>query len=266
MDLYNLLPVVILHAYALGIIVFVFSFAAGRTTLRRPAFALLLVSFAAHTLLLLAEVARMGETGPARGVFLQMLAWCLALAGFVSAWKWRSDALLLVILPVIPAVFVPARLLGTSAMPALFTTTWLLSIGHIVCLFLSFAFLTLAFAAGVLFLVQEKSLKSKTAPSDFQKELPALMVLDKLNALAVHAGFPLFTVGMLSGLAAGQLTWGSTLMDFKEWISLLAWSLFALLYHERLARGRRGRKPAILAICIFAVCIFSLTVRHSSLT
>ncbi len=259
MDLFSLLPFIVVHLYALGVIVLVLGFLAGRDRLRRPAAGILIFSFLAHTLLLFHEFAGMDADEPVRGVFIQLLAWCLASVGLGVAWKWRSYALLLVVAPIIPAIFFLARLSGTAVMPIPPALAGLLSAGHIFCLFLSFGCLTAAFGAGILFLIQEKSIKSKAVPSDFQKELPALNVLDAVNAAAVHVGFPLFTLGILFGFTAGRLAWGHTLADPKEWVSLVIWGMFARLYHQRLAHGARGRKPALLAIWIFLICLFSLT-------
>ncbi len=259
MDLFSLLPFLVVHLYALGVVVLVLGFLAGRDRLRRPAAGILVLAFLVHTLLLLVEFAGMDTEEPARSLFIQFLAWCLASAGLGVARKWRSYALLLVVAPIIPAIFLLARLSGTAVMPIPPALAGMLSAGHIFCLFLSFGCLTAAFGAGILFLIQEKSIKSKAAPSEFQKELPALNVLDAINAAAVHVGFPLFTLGILLGFTAGRLTWGHTLTDPKEWVSLAIWGLFAGLYHQRLAHGARGRKPALLAIWIFLICLFSLT-------
>ena len=43
--------------------------------------------------------------------------------------------------------------------------------------------------------------------------------------------------------------------DPKEILTLLAWLIYAVLLHERLAVGWRGRRAALLAICGFLVLV-----------
>ncbi|MDE7064324.1 MAG: cytochrome c biogenesis protein CcsA, partial [Desulfovibrionaceae bacterium] len=130
--------------------------------------------------------------------------------------------------------------------------------------FLSLGLMALAFGAGVLFLYLERKIKAKTPLSGFRKDFPALTILDRINAATTVAGFPLYTAGMVAGLVWAGSAWGATVTgDPKEIVSLAIWALYALLFHMRLAQGRRGRKPALLAILLFALCAFSFLVVNS---
>ena len=124
-----------------------------------------------------------------------------------------------------------------------------------------------AAGAGALFLWQESAIKHKTPLDGFRKDLPALGALDKVNAMATLVGFPCYTLGVLSGLLWARISWGSFMSgDFKEWISLVILALYALLFHQRQALGWRGRKPAILALVIFAASLFSMFVVNTVLS
>ena len=114
---------------------------------------------------------------------------------------------------------------------------------------------------------QESAIKHKTPLDGFRKDLPALGALDKVNAMATLVGFPCYTLGVLCGLLWARISWGSFMSgDFKEWISFVILALYALLFHQRQALGWRGRKPAILALVIFAASLFSMFVVNTVLS
>lgn len=130
---------------------------------------------------------------------------------------------------------------------------------HIGTLFLSFGLLAMAFGAGVIFLRLERKIKSKEPLNNFDKDMPALATFDRVNHVAVMAGFPLYTIGMASGFVWARLAWGRLLSaDPKEIVSIFVWFVFAWLFHQRLAQGWRGRKAAKAVIWLFAISVFSL--------
>jgi ABC-type transport system involved in cytochrome c biogenesis permease subunit len=72
-------------------------------------------------------------------------------------------------------------------------------------------------------------------------------------------GFPLYTIGILSGFIWAAFTWKRMFSwDPKEVVSLIIWLVFAYLFHQRLAIGWNGRKPAKTAIWLFVVVIASM--------
>jgi ABC-type transport system involved in cytochrome c biogenesis permease subunit len=127
--------------------------------------------------------------------------------------------------------------------------------------------MALAGGAGILFLIQERRIKSKEPLTGFRRDLPALSVLDSVNGLSVLFGFPLYSLGILFGMVSARLAWGTLFSgDPKELISLLVWGLYAFLFRQRLAGGWRGRKPAILAVAVFAAALFSLFAVNTLMT
>ena len=93
------------------------------------------------------------------------------------------------------------------------------------------------------------------------RALPALSTCDTVNRWAVAAGFPLYTIGLLSGFIWAKLTWNRIFSyDPKEILAIGVWLLFAFLFHQRLFLGWRGRKTAKLAIRIFGLTLVSLLV------
>ena len=112
---------------------------------------------------------------------------------------------------------------------------------------LGLAAFALAFAAGLAYVIQERQLRQKKLGGLMQR-LPALDVLDSLGLRAVLIGFPLLTVGVVTGtiwavrLHAAE---GGVGLSAAQGFGLLAWLLFAGVLLLRVAAGWRGRKAAI---------------------
>lgn len=72
--------------------------------------------------------------------------------------------------------------------------------------------------------------------------------LDNLSYRIIGIGFPLLTIGILSGAVWANEAWGSYWSwDPKETWALATWLVFAIYLHLRISKGWRGKKPAILA-------------------
>ena len=128
---------------------------------------------------------------------------------------------------------------------------------HVVTAFLGDAIFAVACMAGIMYLIQERQIKSKR-PGPFFARLPSLNILDSLNYHAITYGFFLLTIGMITGSILAQGSHGSYwLWDPKEVWSLITWLCYAALLHQRLAVGWRGRRSAIMSIGCFLVLIFT---------
>ena len=81
--------------------------------------------------------------------------------------------------------------------------------------------------------------------------------LDNLSYRALGLGFPLLTVGILSGAVWANEAWGSYWSwDPKETWALITWLVFAIYLHARMTKGWSGKKPAIIATVGFFVVWF----------
>lgn len=128
---------------------------------------------------------------------------------------------------------------------------------HVVSMFLGDGIFAIAFVASVMYLIQERQIKRKTRGRLF-KRLPSLQTLDSINYNCLVYGFPLITIGMITGAAYAQSVLGSYWRwDPKEVWSLITWISYAILLHERLAAGWQGRRSAIISIICFMVLIFT---------
>ncbi|NJK36038.1 MAG: c-type cytochrome biogenesis protein CcsB [Oscillatoriales cyanobacterium SM2_2_1] len=78
--------------------------------------------------------------------------------------------------------------------------------------------------------------------------------LDNLSYRAIGLGFPLLTIGIISGGVWANEAWGSYWSwDAKETWSLIVWLVFAAYLHTRITKGWQGKRPAIIASCGFLV-------------
>jgi cytochrome c-type biogenesis protein CcsB len=78
--------------------------------------------------------------------------------------------------------------------------------------------------------------------------------LDNISYRIIGLGFPLLTIGIISGGVWANEAWGSYWSwDPKETWALITWLVFAAYLHSRLTKGWQGRRPAIIAASGFAV-------------
>lgn len=77
--------------------------------------------------------------------------------------------------------------------------------------------------------------------------------LDNISYRMIGLGFPLLTIGIVSGAVWANEAWGSYWSwDPKETWALITWLVFAAYLHARITRNWQGRRPAILAVSGFA--------------
>ncbi len=120
----------------------------------------------------------------------------------------------------------------------------------------AFAF---AFIVSIMYLIQERQLKSKHLGAIFHR-LPSLDIMDTLGYKALTFGWPLYTLGMLTGSIWANSAWGSYWSwDPKETWSLITWVIYLALLHLRTI-GWRGRKMAFLSIIGFVFVLVSFFV------
>lgn len=128
---------------------------------------------------------------------------------------------------------------------------------HVTFAFLGNAFFALATCVGVMYLIQEHYIKKKRV-GGLYFILPSLEVLDELNYKCLTYGFPLLTMGIITGSVWAEYAWGSYWSwDPREIWSLITWFLYAALLHGRLTVGWRGRKAALYAIAGFTILFSS---------
>ena len=136
---------------------------------------------------------------------------------------------------------------------------------HVACSLFSYLAFLVAFVAGLLFLVQERQLKRKTLGLLFHR-LPSLDALDRLNFLAIGAGFGLLSAGLAFGVVGVAAVFGRWWTgDPKEVLTVLVWTAYLVLWLVRLRATLRGRRVALLSILGFSLMLFTVLAASRAL-
>ncbi len=137
--------------------------------------------------------------------------------------------------------------------PAL-QSNWLTA--HVVTCFFGYAAFAIGFAVSIMYLFRRRS--ERRGQSKEGGILPPSRVLDDLAYKAVAVGFPLLTLGILTGAAWANYAWGTYWSwDPKETWSLITWLVYAAYLHARFTAGWRGERLAWLSVIGFGCVIFT---------
>jgi len=179
--------------------------------------------------------------------------------GYLSfRWRYRVKNFGVFVAPVIVALMLVAMFSSQAVIelpPAL--QSWWLPV-HASIAVIANGFLALAFCGGIMYLIQEHEIKKKKFGL-FYHRLPSLEALDNLNRHCLAVGFPLMTLGIITGSVWAKQAWGTYWQwDPKETWSLITWFIYAAILHQRFTAGWRRRRAAIMAIIGFAAALFTL--------
>ena len=140
----------------------------------------------------------------------------------------------------------------TPLMPAL-QSNWLTI--HVTTCFFGYAAFAVSFGVSILYIIQDRKNSRNEGSS---KWLPSTAVLDEINYKSIVIGFPMLTLGIVTGAAWANYAWGSYWSwDPKETWSLITWFVYAAFLHARFTRDWRGKKAAILSIVGFVAVLFT---------
>ncbi len=140
----------------------------------------------------------------------------------------------------------------TPLVPAL-QSNWLTI--HVTTCFFGYASFAVSFGISILYLIRDGQGGQKEASS---KWLPTTPVLDEINYKSIVIGFPMLTLGIVTGAAWANYAWGTYWSwDPKETWSLITWFVYAAFLHARFTRDWRGRKAAVLSIIGFVAVLFT---------
>jgi ABC-type uncharacterized transport system permease subunit len=131
---------------------------------------------------------------------------------------------------------------------------------HVTANVLGDALFLLASAAAVLYLVEERRIKGRRAGSVFGR-LPPLDTLDRAGHRFLLSGFPLLTLGIITGTVwSHRLQTGSGAEIVRAVFAYATWSLFAGVLVLRTVLGWRGRRAAYGTLAGFAFAVAVLAV------
>jgi len=185
---------------------------------------------------------------------------------FLVWWLYDAISLGLFALPVtFFMVLVPALGPDRYTFPSQgVRVSWL--VAHIAALLLAYVALGFSLLASILYLAQERRIKSKPkvrvgagvgsrwTPFDW---LPPLDTLERISEAMLEFGFPCMTVGLVIGAVLAQETalGASYFLDPKIIAAFVSWVIYVVLLLVRRTAGLRGRKAAYLVGAVFAVMV-----------
>ena len=126
------------------------------------------------------------------------LAWFIVVIYFLTEWKYKIKDLGSFVIPLVFLVMLVSVFLSKDAglVPESEIRFWLTM--HRTLSIIGYAAFSIAFAAGIMYLIQEHQVKSKKLGIMYFR-MPSLEVLDDLNFKVITIGFPLFTLGFMTG-------------------------------------------------------------------
>jgi cytochrome c-type biogenesis protein CcsB len=248
-----------LLGYLLGTLHYLLHIASQRPSLGRVATYATVAGFGAHTLSHIFRIYTLGRP-PLGSLYesLSFLAWAIVLIYLVTEFRYGNRVIGAFVLPMVllagsVAAALPRRIadLGPTLQGV---GLWV----HVALAILGNAAFALTFCTGLMYILQERQLKSRH-PGRIHFRLPSLELLDDVGVKSLLFGFPLLTLALITGSIWAEYTRGSFLPLYgREAWSILSWLIYGGLLYARLSAGWRGRKAAILAIIGFCLVLFTL--------
>jgi ABC-type transport system involved in cytochrome c biogenesis permease subunit len=262
MGLPDFLPILIIGLYFLGTAFYVLGSAIRNEHIKKMALLLGGIGFVLHAFDLARQVAGAAAAADAltSGRFLFcLLGFGILLIFLLLWWRLKMRFLAVVALPLALVFYATADATSgiKASLPPMLSGLFFLM--HIGTLFASMALLAMGAGAGLAFMHLEKRIKTKTGLKKFQQDMPSLDTFDKVNHWVIITGFPLYTFGLVSGFVWAWLSAKRVFsFDPKEILALVMLGLYAYLFHQRLAYGWKGRKPAAMVIGVFLLTVVSM--------
>jgi cytochrome c-type biogenesis protein CcsB len=218
----------------------------------------LISGFVIHIVSLLVHYLVSGYT-PITNMHESLSFFALCLAGFFLFLRrvHKIDVMGAIFLPIISILLVASLATppGTGVLPPILRSYWLPI--HAFFAFLGNAVFLAGCLVSIVYIILERNIKRKRT-SQWANRFPSLEALDRINYKCMSYGFPFLTLGIVTGSLWAELAWGSYWnWDPKETWSLITWIVYAILIHNRLTIGWRGRKTAYLMIVGFATILFT---------
>jgi cytochrome c-type biogenesis protein CcsB len=193
---------------------------------------------------------------------LVFFAWCTAAIYLAFEFYYKNRFMGIFVMPFVSiamafASFAPNMSQEIQPLVPALQSNWL--IYHVVTCFFAYAAFAIACGVSIMYLMKNMKEERKQAAGNIISLFPSLPVLDDINYKAIAVGFPMLSLGIITGAAWANYAWGSYWSwDPKETWSLITWFVYAAFLHARFTRGWRGKKAAWLSVIGF----FSVIVTY----
>lgn len=192
------------------------------------------------------------------------IGWAITAYFLIIRWRYKVRALPTFVIPLVFVFTLVSLLLPTptdpispqlaGAIDASYLTKFIFPL-HVFLLVFSYAAFVVTTVAGIMYLVQERELKTKTFGAAFYR-LPALNTCDEISYRSLTLGFVLLTLGMATGIIWNNQRDGRFWHnDPKEVLALVTWLVYLSMIHYRLTAGWRGKRIAWLSIAGFVIVL-----------
>jgi len=184
-------------------------------------------------------------------------AWSILLVYILVDLKYKQPAIGAFVIPIAFFGMIWAQLGLNDAIdplvPAL-QSNWLTY--HVITCFLGYAAFAVACGVSIMYLIKAGP-DGQDRQSGIVGMFPSTKILDDINYKSIMIGFPLLSLGIITGAAWANYAWGTYWSwDPKETWSLIVWFVYAAFLHARFTRGWVGKRAAWLSIAGFASTIF----------
>ncbi|MBU0965709.1 MAG: c-type cytochrome biogenesis protein CcsB [Proteobacteria bacterium] len=248
-----------LIGYYLSTTTYIIFFVTQKNKIRSAARCLLFGAGVLHTVTIISRYFLAGHTPlTTHHDTVSFFAWSMTWAFLSFRWRYQVKNFGTFVSLVIAALMTIAALSSQTIaeLPPALQSAWLPV--HASIAIIADGFLGMGFCSGLMYLLQERELKKKRF-GVFYSRLPSLDALDNLIQHCLTVGFPLLTLGIITGSFWAKQAWGAYWhWDPKETWSLITWFLYAAMLHQRFIAGWRGKRAAILAIIGFIAVLFTL--------
>nr|YP_009399881.1 cytochrome c biogenesis protein ccs1 [Tolypiocladia glomerulata]ARW69700.1 cytochrome c biogenesis protein ccs1 [Tolypiocladia glomerulata] len=207
---------------------------------------------------------------------LLFLGWCITFVQIFIERKVENKFIGSITIPIVlftvgfANMSLPPELkLASPLVPAL-KSNWLMM--HVTVMILSYSTLMIGSLLSFLLLIisgnqtiriegnsinnEKKILLKYSASNDHSNvsNIKLMQFIDNMSYRTIGFGFPLLTIGIISGAVWANDAWGTYWSwDPKETWALITWITFAIYLHSRINSKLQGKKPAIIASIGFIV-------------
>ncbi len=224
----------------------------------RRAAKLMAAAFRVATLYFISEALRMESFLPVFHLAqaLAFFAWSIAFVYLFLLARIQRDSFGLVLTPLLAILTGSAALAFQIKASASAPYPDSFFIIHIISAFFAYACFTIAFAAGVLYLIQQHELKTRRAGT-FYHRLPALEPLEKLIFQPMAMGVVLLSAAVIVGFFWSHAQFGEYwLTDPKTVSTLLIIFAYGLILYLRYGLAVRGKRVIVFGLIAFGLMIF----------
>lgn len=256
------LLVLSLFCYFLAMLKFILHLAVRKQFFYLMAAGFSALGFILHTVMFFQIAAQTGH-GPYTNAFeyASFFAWTTMAVLIVFVFFFRVTAVGAFVSPLAFLLMAYSMLLPDSTVSegAQVKAFWLTM--HYTVSFLALSAFIVVFAASVMYLLQERQLKHRQFGAIFQR-MPDLETLDLLLHRSLLFGFPLITVGVISGMIWTSAKFGTLLgpQPLKVVPIIVVWIVYALLMGGRTFAGWRGHTIAKLGVTGFVLAVAGLGI------